>query len=61
MQQGAVGQERLHQSKDAALVSNPTGRKKPGVPKGYKRGKYNKDGTLRMKPGPKSKPKPSMP
>ena len=61
VQQGAVGQERLHQSKDAALVSNPTGRKKPGVPKGYKRGKYNKDGTLRMKPGPKSKPKPSMP
>lgn len=28
-------------------------KKKPGVPKGYKRGPYNKDGSPRKKPGPK--------
>ena len=32
-----------------------TGRKKPGVPKGTRRGMYNKDGSLRKKPGPKPK------
>ena len=32
-------------------------RKKPGVPKGTKRGMYNKDGSLRKKPGPKIKVK----
>ena len=32
-----------------------TTRKKPGVPVGYKRGTYNKDGSLRKKPGPKNK------
>lgn len=31
-------------------------KKKPGVPKGYKRGLYNKDGSLRKKPGPKPRP-----
>ena len=31
------------------------GRKKPGVPRGTKRGKFNKDGTVRRKPGPKPK------
>lgn len=30
-------------------------KKKPGVPIGYKRGTYNRDGSLRKKPGPKSK------
>lgn len=30
-------------------------KKKPGVPVGYKRGTYNKDGSVRKKPGPKPK------
>ena len=30
-------------------------KKKTGVPVGYKRGAYNKDGSVRRKPGPKGK------
>lgn len=37
---------------DAAAAHS---RRKPGVPKGYKRGPYNKDGSPRKKPGPKGK------
>ena len=32
-----------------------TEKKKPGVPKGFKRGPFNKDGSRRKKPGPKPK------
>ncbi len=41
-------------AKEENVDKNKTERKKPGVPKGYKRGQFNKDGSLRKKPGPKT-------
>lgn len=38
---------------DEPSIEAKASKKKPGVPKGYKRGLYNKDGSLRQKPGPK--------
>lgn len=40
------------QNNESAIETKDS-KKKPGVPKGYKRGPYNKDGSLRKKPGPK--------
>ena len=37
------------------ILTRTEKKKKPGVAKGTKRGMYNKDGSLRKKPGPKVK------
>ena len=51
--------EKSHKSENAHS-EEATVKKKTGVPKGYKRGPYNKDGSPRKKPGPKPKLRPSL-
>lgn len=51
--------EKLHQSRNSSTETE-TVKKKTGVPKGYKRGPYNKDGSPRQKPGPKPRLRPSL-
>lgn len=50
----AENQKEAHQGNIFA-PNGENSRRKPGVPKGFKRGPYNKDGKPRKKPGPKPK------
>lgn len=47
----------INQQSDNSSNNVNEGQKKRGVPKGTKRGMYNKDGSLRKKPGPSTKDK----